>query len=124
MFRAPRGHFDGHEIWQFEPDWAAGAMAEVRDRLGACPRLEGPADVGVVGVSEWTVLATGFAGDSLAVRHTLTRNGALANTDFYVTVRQGDLISTLWLSDQRWTEQQLRDLGRAMAERLCSATRC
>lgn len=125
LFNAPRGHHDGHEVWRFDDvGWAATAMQELRSLLQVCARQEGPVDPGVIGVSEWTILATGFAGaDSITVRHTEKRNGTVSNVDFYVVVRHGDLIGALWLSDQRWTPAQLLDLGRTLAARLCAANR-
>jgi hypothetical protein len=124
-FKAPRGHYDGHEVWRFDnANWAATAMREVQDWLRTCRRQDGGVDPGVTGVSEWTVLAAGFAGaESIAVRHTQQRNGTVSNVDFYVVVRHGDLIGALWLSDQRWTPESLLNLGRALAARLCAAGR-
>jgi hypothetical protein len=120
-FKAPRGHFDGHEIWRFDAPWAGTAMREIRDRLRLCPRVDAPGDPGVVTTSEWILLDSGFAGaDSLAVRHSAAANGVVKNVDFFVVVRHGDLLGSLWLSDQRWTAPRLRDIGRAMAARLCA----
>lgn len=122
LFNGPNGVYEGHEIWQFDTGWAATAMGEIRDRLRLCARQEEPADPGVTAISEWTPLANGFAGaDSVVVRHTVTRNGTLSNTDFYLVVRQGELLGTLWLVERRWTQAQLLDLGRALAARLCAA---
>lgn len=123
-FKAPRGHYDGQDIWRFDAQWAVVAMRETRGRLRLCPRVEAPGDPGVVTMSQWTLIDSDFAGaDSLAVRHDAAANGVVRNVDFFVVVRQGDVVGSLWLSDQRWTAPRLREVGRAMAARLLVATR-
>lgn len=122
-FRAPRGHYDGLDVLRYAGDGAAAAMAYAERRLTACVRQEEEGDPGVMVVTTWTVLATGFAGaESLVVRQRIERNGTLSNVDFHLLVRQGDLVAYLWLSDQRWTEEKLRALGERVAARLCVAT--
>jgi len=123
LFKAPRGHYDGQSVWRFEGDWAVTAMRELRDQLRVCAKVEERDYPDVKVVLARTVLASGFAGaDSLIVKDRATRDGLVANVDFYVVVRQGELISVLWLSDQRWTADRLREVGRRLAARLCAAT--
>lgn len=122
-FRAPRGHFDSLQVLRYAGDGAAAAMEYAERRLTACPQYEEVADPGVIVATTWSVLATGFAGaESLAVRQRTERNGVLSNVDFYLLVRQGDLVAYVWLSDQRWTGEALRALGGRVAVRLCAAT--
>jgi len=122
LFDAPRGHFDGQSVWRFDGEWAVTAMRELRDQLRICARAEFREVVDFDVVTR-TILASGIAGaDSLIVRDRHTRNGLVSNVDFYVVVRQGELVAVLWLSDQRWTVDRMRDVGRRMATRLCAAT--
>jgi hypothetical protein len=121
-YDAPRGHTDELDVLRYADRWAAGAMTEIRDALAACARFEAPGDPGVTVRTAWTVLATAFAGDeSVAVRQQVFENDKLSNVDFHVAVRRGDVVAYAWLSDQRWTEDDLRALGRRMAEGLCAA---
>lgn len=120
-YDAPRGHFDQLDVLRYADGSAAAAMTATRDELAACARFEEPGDPGVTVRTTWTVLATAFAGDeSLAVRQQVFENDKLSNVDFHVAVRRGDAVAYAWLSDQRWTEGDLRALGRRMADRLCA----
>jgi hypothetical protein len=119
LYAAPRGHFDSLTVWRYRGDGAAHAMTELREQLRRCARSESVGDENTTVVRTWTLLATDFAGPgSVALRNELRRDGVVSDVDFHVIVPHGDMVASLWLSDQRWTTARLRAIGQRLAARL------
>ncbi|GIF64094.1 hypothetical protein Ais01nite_21290 [Asanoa ishikariensis] len=77
------------------------------DQLSShCPRVR------------FTVVDTGFAGAGSTLIRVTANKG---ETNFYVFVRQGSLITQLW-QRQQTDVAALRELGRVAADRLCEGT--
>ncbi|MEV4536710.1 hypothetical protein AB0J82_23285 [Asanoa sp. NPDC049518] len=103
---------DDEDFYQITDKMDSSAAAEAwLDNLpeqlrSHCPRVR------------FTVVETGFAGaDSTLIRV----NANKGEPNSYVFVRQGDLITQIWLRNQN-DAAALRDLGRVAAGRLCEGT--
>ena len=124
LFDAPRGHYDAVDVHQYRATGAEMAMREVRERIRRCALVEVRLDEDKTGRVEWKLLADDFAGDdSVMVRYRIRESGRVINTDYRLIVRQRDMVTDAWFSDQRWTRTQLNAVAVRLAQRMCAASR-
>lgn len=105
-------------VERYQPGAGPANLADVRTRLRDCAGLQSTDPAVGADPLRWSLVADGFTGDdAVLARCELFPDGGAARSYFAVSVRVGDLVSTVWLTYGP-SEATAREIAARAAARL------